>query len=513
MLNSNYFKSLVVGSLLLISPSMASQNMNFDTKFLFEGMDYTKLYDQSRVLSDPTFAPSLEKEGLMKHIEQKTLSSVLIDNSEEEKIIDMSMALLEEVDTHSNILEPLLEGVLTSNDLDTALTADFRKSKKRAMLKTILRPMFLMTGELSVFGGGIAALNAAAPGTMSFAIGIAGFVLLEVFSRNMSLCFNTIWYLFITPIGDPLTGLEDVYAAKKRFFPTQLQLKIERGFQDARKDDQTGSKKDYLDKVLKLPVKSKKPKFDIRALQKACAGFKDRDGKDVAELIMVAIVNHMARYTEKAGPNPSPNMILYLQGPPGLGKTNLVQGLARLMGLSLIALQVSDEHFKSTSSAPGSLFQGITSKAERNCVLYLNEFDRVANEEGSKHLNTLLPFVDPSALYLRDDFVGEEFDISHYFRIGDGNHELKDKALLDRCIVVNVEQLDSDMRLDGIHNKMLPLLMRSEDQRLNLDLSKISQSTVDLIERALNEDKGVGFREIQKTLQIILNKERLGKLE
>ncbi len=513
MLNSSYLKSLVVGCLLLISPSMASQNMNFDTKFLFEGMDYTKLYDQARVLTDPAFAPALEREGLLTQDKPKSLASVMVENSEEERVIDMSVALLEEVDSQNNILEPLLERALTSNDLDSALTADFRKSKRRAMLKTILRPLFLMTGELGVFGGGIAALNAAAPGTMSFAIGIAGFVLLEVFSRNMSLCFNTIWYLAITPIGDPLTGLEDIYAAKKRFFPTQLQLKIERGFQDARKDDHTGSKKDYLDKVLKLPVKSKKPKFDKRALQKACAGLRDKDGNYIAELIMVAIVNHMARYTERAGPNASPNMILYLKGPPSLGKTNLVQALARLMGLSLIALQVSDEHFKSTASTPGSLFQGITSKAERNAVLYFNEFDRVANEQGSKHLNTLLPVVDPSVLYLRDDFVGEDFDISHYFRIADGNGELIDKALLARCLVINVEQIDPETKLDGIHNTMLPLLMRSEDQTLNLSSARLSSATVELIERALKEDTGVGFREIQKTLQILLNKERLGKLE
>lgn len=493
-------------AILFSFPAAASQSQHFDTKFLFEGMDYPKLY-QLKTMQDPRFAVVLEKEGIL----QKDEPVPSIQVEEDATIIDLTNALIEESPLLQDV-QPAGE-VLTSRDLDAALIAEFRYSKKKAMLKTLLRPLFLMTGELSVFGGGIAALNAAMPGTMALGIGIAGFVLLEVFSRNMSLCLNTIWYLFITPLGDPLADLELVYASKKRFFSPQLHEKIERVFQDARKEDQTGSKKDYLDRILKLPVKSKKPQFDLAALHQACAGFKDQEGKSVAELILVAIVNHMARFTEKAGPNDSPNMVLYLQGPPGLGKTNLVKSIGKLMDLPLIALQVSDEHFKSTSSAPGSLFQGISSKEARNGILYLNEFDRVANKEGSQHLNTLLPFVDPSANYLHDDYVGEGVDISHYFRIGDGNHELTDKALLDRCLVVHVEELDPDYKSQGIRDKMLPLLMQSENPELDLNSRNLSKATSLAIENAIAEDNGAGFRDIQKTLQIVLNKERLGKLE
>jgi len=498
----------------LTSPSSASQSQQFDTKFLFEGMDYTKLC-QFQAMKDPRFAEVLEKEGLLKVNQQNPLSTLVLDDGEENRLVDLSMALMEELEPVPALqpYEPLLGSLLTSKDLDEALVAEFRKSKTRAMLKTLLRPLFLMTGELGVFGGGIVALNAAMPGTMALGIGIAGFVLLEVFSRNMSLCLNTIWYLFVTPLGDPLTDLEVKYACKKRFLSTPMQQKIERVFQDARKDDQTGSKKDYLDRVLKIPVKSKQPKFDLVALRQACSGFKDEDGQSVADLILVAIMNHMARFTEKAGPNDSPNMILFLKGPPGLGKTNLVRAIAKLMGLSLIALQVSDEHFKSTSKAPGSLFQGITSHDERNGVLYLNEFDRVANKEGSEHLNGLLPFIDPSAQFIHDDFAGEGMDFSHYFRIGDGNYDLKDKALLDRCVVVNVVELDPEFKEQGINKDMMPLLMRSDNPVLNLELSKLSLGTRQAIRQALEDDQGAGFRDIQKTLQIVLNKERLGKLE
>ena len=149
---------------------------------------------------------------------------------------------------------------------------------------------------------------------------------------------------------------------------------------------------------------------------------------------------------------------------------------------------------------------------ERNAVLFLDEYDRVANAEGQNKQNMLLSLIEPSTESLRDDYIGQEFDISHYFRIIAGNHELKDKATLDRCIVVHVDKVDPRMKSSSIRTKMMPLIMDSDDPRLLLPLLNLSKETLDLINRAIEQDKDAGFRKIQQTLQIILNKERLRKL-
>lgn len=380
------------------------------------------------------------------------------------------------------------------------------------MAKTLLRPGFLMLSQFSVFGAGIWALNTLMPGTMALGIGIAGFVIIEITQRNLDTAINAFWHLKLSPLGDPLEGLEAKYAAKKRFLSKQLQERIERVFQDARKDDQTGSKKDFLERVLRLPVKSKKPVINKAGLLRLLNGYRDEKGHPVAEPIMLACINHLARFTERAGPNDIPKCILCLEGPPGLGKTRLIKGLAKNMGLSLVKHNLSNPRLESTPEAPGTLFTGITSAEERNHVSFFDEADRVLNQEGSERLNLTLPLLEPSTESLFDAYIGEENDISHTFTIMAGNNKIKDRAQLDRCLVVYVEAIDPAEKALGIQENMLPLLTKSEVPEMDIDLATSSPALRSMIDLAIWKDDGVGFRQIQKQLQAMINKERLNKL-
>jgi len=504
------FKLLALLAFLCSFQAFASQQQ-FDPRFLYDGMVYSNLF-KSRVMEEDTYADVLIREGLRPQSETNNAHIVL--NLEDLPLAQDQYMPLPQQDGMALLdnIHLAQVRVLTSQDLDDALVAEFRKMKARAMGKTLLRPGFLMLSQFSVFGAGIWALNSLMPGTMALGIGIAGFVIIEITQRNLDTAINSFWHLKISPIGDPLESLEAKYAAKKRFLSKQLQEKVERVFQDARKDDQTGSKKDFLDRVLKLPVKSKKPMLDKQGLLRLLSGYKDDKGKSIAEPIMLACVNHLARFTERAGSNDIPKWILYLEGPPGVGKTRLVKGLAKLMGLSLVKHNLTNSRLESTPDQPGTLFTGTSSAEERNHVAFFDEADRVLNQDGSERLNLTLPLLEPSTESTFDAYMGEEMDISHTFTILAGNHKLKDTAQLDRCLVVHVLEIDQVEKSLGINQNMLPLLTKSEVPEMNLEFANCSPELRMMIDLAIWKDNEGGFRQIQKQLQALINKERFNRL-
>lgn len=512
-----YVSFFLLMNLVLLSPTYASQIPSFDTKFLFEGMDYKKLY-KSNVMAEPRFKEVLSKEGLLRDVSKAADSSANKNNDDDDNDAGVSenleLPVLGAEHSRSDTVISVAQGQsLTSQDLDDALSKEFREKKRRAMIRSLGRPLLMLLSDLSILSSGTATLSNFNNNGLGFGLGIAVWVIIEKFLFNTNIAVQTAWYLWLTPIGDPLQDLEDKYAQKKRFFSAQMQERVERLFQDARKDDTTGSKKEQLDRILKIPVKSKRPKFDRDGIANLLKGYKDSKGESITESVMLAAVNHMARFTERAGHNPSPNMILYFQSKPGLGKTRMIRELLKLMGLPLIELQLNDERFKSTATEPGTFLQGITSVDYRNCGLFLDEFDRVANSDDESKLNMLLPFLDPSAETMFDAYIGETLGISHFFRIAAGNSLPKDKALLDRCIVIDIQEVERSIKIKGIHQDMLPLLLKSADPQLDLDLKSLSENARQAIESAIANDNEPGFRGVQKSLQILINRERLKKMQ
>lgn len=485
-----------------LSIASASQQP-FDTKFLFETILYDKLFaKQQKVLELPKFQAILEAEGILTGQTTDKMRSVAEGKEEERPLIQG--------------LRDLEKG-LNSTELDEALVKDFRHHKRRAMLKTLGRPLFLMVAECTLFGVGMQILSRI-PNGGSFGAGIAGFVLFDSLKINMSLFFQILWYLKCTPVGDPLENLEDKYAMRRRFFTPAFRSEIERRFQDARKDDTGGTKKEYLARVLSLPVQSKPPIFSAKDVTEMLKGYRNENGEEVDMPVVLAVLQHLARFTKKSGVNTIPKLILYLEGPAGMGKTNLVQLLAKSMDLPLIRLQLSDPRFKSTATAPGTLLQGLLSCPHRNGILFLDEFDRVANKgndtesEQSEQMNEILPFTDPAATTYFDPYVGADVDISHYMLVLSGNFPLKGLALRNRCLVVPLKQIQTEQKIEGINKTILPVLMKSDYPNLTLEYEGLTPDVVNHILRAITDDKDPGFRSIQRDLLLILNKVRLGKL-
>lgn len=522
-----FFQALGIMAITLFH-AQAMDTRDNATYWLFEGMRYPELCT-SQVMNDPVWADVLRREGLLEIEAPTTPPPAIVEMSNNGKepaiAVPVAAASASSVPAASDA-EPATprdiallttptaqssEVGLTSQDLDDALAEEFQIKKRRIMLKTLGRPLFLMSAEMLLLYFGTKLFPLLIPDSTSFASGMAAFAMLGVASGNVKLIFNILWYLYIAPVGDTLAELEDRYIRKKRFLLPKMQVHIERLFQDARREDQTGSKKEHLDRLLKLPVRSQCPEVNLNAIESLLKGYQDADRNPITAPFLATTATHLARFTERAHTNPTPKLILYLQGPPGIGKTRLVQEFAKAIGLPLISLQLSDENFKSTAERPGTLLQAITSQSMRNCVLFLDEVDRFANQEGSTHLNMLLPFLDPGGKLFFDSFLGTDIDISHYLLILAGNHPPNEEALLDRCIIVNTGHITPAIKEQSVRENMLPLLLRSENPTLNLMPTDLPETELRSI-FAKNENDP-GFRGIQKDLQYAISGVRIRKLK
>jgi ATP-dependent Lon protease len=265
-----------------------------------------------------------------------------------------------------------------------------------------------------------------------------------------------------------------------------------------------GMVRTYLDWLIELPwsLPEEKP-IDIAEARRVL----DEDHYDLDKIKRRIIEYLSVRKLAPQGKAP----ILCFVGPPGVGKTSLGQSIARAMDRKFVRVSLGGVHDEAEirghrrtyiGALPGNIIQAIRKAGSRNCVMMLDEIDKLGAGIQGDPGAALLEVLDPEQNNtFRDNYLAVPFDLSRVVFITTANMlDTVPGPLRDRMEIISLAGYTADEKIEIAHRYLLKRQM--EANGLKPGQAEIAEDAIrDIVQ---NYTREAGVRNLERQIGQVL---------
>ncbi len=261
----------------------------------------------------------------------------------------------------------------------------------------------------------------------------------------------------------------------------------------------------YLDRLTELPwALPEEVPIDLNEARRVL---------DVDHYGLLKIKRRIVEYlaVRKLAPNGKAPILCFV-GPPGVGKTSLGQSIARAMNRKFVRVSLGGVHDEAEirghrrtyiGALPGNIIQAIQKAGTRNCVMLIDEIDKLGAGMHGDPGAALLEVLDPEQNNtFRDNYLAVPFDLSRVVFIATANQmETVSGPLRDRMEVIELSSYTEEEKLEIAKRYLVPRQFGANG--LTPDMVEIEDAALSTIIHDYTREAGVRNleREIGKTLR------------